>query len=192
MESKRVAVFIDNSNVFHNINRIKDNGDKSWVCLYNPLRLAQKLTGSRNLAYAGFYCVRPPSYLLSGNDRERERYNIAQKFYSAIEKLEGIEVKYGELKGSRGSLNEKNLDTQINTDMVLKAALDEYDIAILVSSDGDYQSAVEGIKKFNKKTELLFFRGSISMKLRQLCDLPRRARRSYFERLSLNDEDDSE
>jgi len=180
---KRIAIFIDNSNVFHYIHDLKKI-DSEWVALYDPLVLAQKLAGNRNLKYVGFYCTRPPAYLLSGSIAEQQRYNIAQKYYGEIEKLSGVMVKYGDLKGTRGNLQEKNIDTQISTDMVAMAALDEYDIAILVSNDGDYKSAIENTKKFNKKIENLFFKGSLSMSIDGLCDIKRRARRSFFIRMN--------
>src|SRR3989344_8620394 len=50
----KVAVFIDNSNVFRNLHNLKIV-DSSWVCFYNPLKLAQKLAGSRELVHVGFY-----------------------------------------------------------------------------------------------------------------------------------------
>jgi len=64
--------------------------------------------------------------------------------------------------------------------MVAGAALSEFDTAILVSSDGDYQSAVQNIKKLGKRIEILFFRGFQSDALIQMCDLRRRARCIYF------------
>ena len=67
--------------------------------------------------------------------------------------------------------------------MVAMAALNKYDVAILVSNDGDYKSAVENTKKFNKKIEVVFFKGSLSMALRSVCDITRRVRRSYFVKL---------
>lgn len=179
---KRVAVFIDNSNVFHHLHDIKKN-DRSWVCLYNPLKLAKKLAGARNLVYIGFYCVRPPAYLLNGTIGEQKKYNLAQKYYGEIEKLPNVQIKFGDLKGTKGNLQEKNLDTQLATDMVAMAALDEYDIAILVSNDGDYKSAIDNTKKFNKKIENLFFKGSLSMAIDGKCDIKRRARRSFFIKL---------
>lgn len=179
---KRVAVFIDNSNVFHYIYDIKKT-DKSWVCLYNPLILAEKLAGNRNLVYVGFYCVRPPSYLLNGTQEEQWRYNLTQKYYGEIEKLPNVSIKFGDLKGTRGQLQEKNLDTQLATDMVTMAALGKYDVAILVSNDGDYKSAIENTKLFNKKIENLFFKGSLSMAIDGKCDIKRRARRSFFVKL---------
>jgi uncharacterized LabA/DUF88 family protein len=180
---KRIAVFIDNSNVFHHIYDIKKI-DGAWVALYDPLILAQKLAGNRSLKYVGFYCTRPPAYLLSGSIAEKQRYNTTQKYYGEIEKLTGVAVKYGDLKGTRGDLQEKNVDTQISTDMVAMAALDEYDVAILISNDGDYKSAIENTKKFNKKIENLFFKGSLSMSIDGLCDIKRRARRSFFVKIN--------
>jgi len=128
---KRVAIFIDNSNVFHYIHDLKKI-DTAWVALYDPLILAKKLAGNRTLKYIGFYCTRPPAYLLGGSFAEQQKYNIAQKYYAEIEKLTEVVVKYGDLKGTRGNLQEKNVDTQISTDMVAMAALDQYDVAILI------------------------------------------------------------
>lgn len=91
-----------------------------------------------------------------------------------------VTVKYGDLKGSRGNLQEKNVDTQIVADMVTMAALDKYDVAILISNDGDYKSAIESVKVFSKKVENLFFKGSLSMSIDGICDIKRRARRSFF------------
>lgn len=182
MNQKRVAVFIDNSNVFHYIYDIKKI-DKNWISLYDPLILSQKLAGKRNLVYVGFYCVRPPAYLLNGALKDIERYNLTQKYYGEIEKLKAVSIKFGDLKGTKGHLQEKNLDTQLSTDMVAMAALDQYDIAILVSNDGDYKSAVENTKRFNKKIENLFFKGSLSMSIDGICDIKRRARRSFFVKL---------
>ncbi|MDP2951180.1 MAG: NYN domain-containing protein [bacterium] len=183
---KRVAVFIDNSNVFHHIYEIRKT-DINWVSLFDPFILAQKLAGERNLVYVGFYCVRPPAYLLDGTKKEQEKYNLTQKYYGEIEKLPSVSIKFGDLKGTRGQLQEKNLDTQLATDMVAMAALDKYDVAILVSNDGDYKSAIENTKLFNKKIENLFFKGSLSMSIDGKCDIKRRARRSFFVRLSYLD-----
>lgn len=183
---KRVAIFMDNSNIFHNIKAIKET-DKDWVSLYNPLILAQKLTGDRDLVYVGFYCVRPPSYLLSENP---ESYKLQQRYYEKIQKLSDVHIKFGDLKGTKGNLQEKNLDTQLSTDMVAMAALNKYDVAILISNDGDYKSAVENTKLFNKKIENLFFKGSLSMAIDGICDVKRRARRSFFVKLDGLEESD--
>lgn len=129
MNEKRVAIFIDNSNVFHNIRNFRKS-DADWTCLYDPLFLAKKLAGPRDISYIGFYCVRPPSYLLAGSEEDKKRYNMTQKYYGAIEKIPLVTVKYGDLRGTKGALQEKNVDTQLSTDMVTMAALNKYDIDV--------------------------------------------------------------
>ncbi len=177
-----VSVFIDNSNVFKNIKQLKAV-DQRWPCLYDPLQLAEKLAGNRKLVQVNFYCVHPPVYLLEEDEQHRHKYNITKKYYSAIEKLPLVIIKYGDLKGFKGQMQEKNLDTQLATDLVTDAAFNKFDTAIIVSNDGDYVSAVESLKKFGKKIELVFFRGRCSMNLKKCCDISRRARLSYFKPL---------
>ena len=178
----KISVFIDNSNVFKNIKRIQED-DPEWTNFYNPLILAQKIAGNRELVDVNFYCTRPPSYLLGEDVRHKKIYKVTNRYYAAVEKIEGVTVKYGELKGGRGSPQEKNLDTQLTGDLVADAALSKFDAAIIVSSDGDYVGAVDNAKKFGKKIEVVSFKGFSSMRLRQICDVSRRARRSFFQPL---------
>ncbi len=179
----RVAVFIDNSNVFRRIRKVAEQ-HAGWDPLYDPLYLAQKLAGQRHLVYVGFYCSPPPSYLATGTPQERVRYTKQMQYYSEIAKLSSVTMKYATINGVRGSLQEKNLDTQLVADMVTMAAQNKFDVAILVSNDGDYVSAVKPTKEaFGKRVEVLYFQGSVSMALRQECDLTRKARRIFFRRL---------
>lgn len=181
----RVSVYIDNSNVFKNIKSIRRNVDVSWVQLYDPLKLAEKLSGNRELVAVYFYCVPPPVWLLSEGEESKQKHAITSKYYSAVEKLTKVELKYGYLQGDKSDPHEKNVDTQISSDMVAHAALGQYDTAILVSNDGDYLSAVTNTKKLGKRVELLFFKGYMSGALRKSCDLTRRARKVYFEPLTI-------
>jgi uncharacterized LabA/DUF88 family protein len=82
------------------------------------------------------------------------------------------------LRGSKGNFQEKNVDTQLATDMITMAALGKFDTAILISNDGDYISAVKNVKEsFLKRVEVLFLMNRLSMALRHVCDITRRARR---------------
>lgn len=176
---KRVAVFIDNSNVFkHLVGLCKI--DPQWCKLYDPEKLSKKLAGERTLVGIYFYCTPPPSYLLQEGPKGEKKYWTQMSYYEAIKKLPNIELKFGRLTGNKDNLNEKNLDTQLTADMIKLAAANEYDVAILVSNDGDYQSAVETVKSFGKKVEVVFFKGDASMALMRICDVTRRARRVFF------------
>lgn len=182
MNPTRIAVFIDNSNVYKYLNELRKT-DKKWICLYDPLKLAKKLAGDRTLVAIYFYCTPPPSQMLS-TPEGKEKYSIQTKYYSEIQKLSGVEVRFGNLQGAGGELKEKNLDTQLTANMISLAAQNMFDTAILVSNDRDYVSAIEPTKNiFGKKIELLYFKGSISNSLWRLADVPRKARPSFFERL---------
>lgn len=182
MKPTRVAVFIDNSNVYRYLSGLRKT-DKKWICLYDPLKLAKKLAGDRTLVVIYFYCTTPPSQMLNTLEG-REKYSIQTKYYTEIQKLPGVEIRFGSLQGVGADLKEKNLDTQLTANMISLAAQNMFDTAILVSNDRDYVSALEPTKNiFGKKIELLYFKGFISNSLRRLADVPRKARQSFFERL---------
>lgn len=182
MNSTRVAVFIDNSNVYKYLSGLRKI-DGKWICLYDPLKLAKKLAGNRTLVTTHFYCTPPPSQMLNTAEG-KEKYSIQTRYYTEIQKLPGIEVKFGNLQGTGEGLNEKNLDTQLTANMVSLAAQNMFDTAILVSNDRDYVSALEPTKDvFGKKVELVYFKGYISNSLRRFADVSRKARPSFFEKL---------
>lgn len=183
----KVAVFIDHGNVYKTIRTIK-KGDSSWSCLYNPLELAKKLAGNRDLIGVHFYCVRPPVCMMKEDQWHQDVYALTNKYYSAIEKLPSVYVKYGILTGGRKFLKEKNVDTQLVGDLITGAALNDFDVAIIVSNDGDYLSAVINAKKFGKKIEGFYFKGFLSMNLAKVYDLKRRARKSHFLPLDLGED----
>ncbi len=186
INAMRICVYIDNSNVFKNIREIRRvTNDLAWVQLYDPLKLAQSIVGARQLEKVYFYCVPPPTWLLNEGEESKKKHATAMKYYAAISKLEKVEIKYGYLQGDKKDPHEKNVDTQISSDMVAHAALGYYDTAILVSNDGDYMSALENVKKLGKRVEILFFRGYCSGSLKKSSDLTRRARRAYFKQLAL-------
>ena len=181
---ERVAVFIDNSNVYKHLDRLKKI-DPNWICLYNPLELAQKLAGNRTLVGTYFYCSPPPTQMLK-TVAGKDNYSIQTKYYAEIQKLGGVELKFGSLQGSGLTLTEKNLDTQLTSNMVVMAAKNDFDTAILVSNDADYLSAIQPVKDFfSKKVEILYFKGSISNSLLQIADVVRKARRVQFVKLRI-------
>lgn len=181
---KRVAVFIDHSNVVHRLSDLRKI-DKNWIRWYNPLELSKKLAGNRKLVRVYFYCSPPPSYFLQDGPDYESRYWQQMSYYNEVSKLPDVELKYAQLKGVKGDLHEKNLDTQLTTDLIVKSATNEFDIAIIVSNDGDFVSAAEAVKtQYGRKIELVYFRKNSSMELRTICDVSRRARMSHFIQLN--------
>ena len=188
MNPSRVAVFIDNSNIYKILKELKKL-DKQWVCSYNPLNLAQKLSGNRTLVGTYFYCTPPPSYMLQTPEGKRA-YSIQTRYYTEIQKLPGIEVRFGDLQMSEQPPKEKNLDTQLTANMIQFAAENKFDTAILVASDRDYIGAIKPTKEsFGKKVEVLYFKGHVSASLWQIADVPRKARPKFFEQLKFKTDD---
>lgn len=179
--TKRVVVFIDNSNVYKNLCKHITDMPQHWcVKAYDPLYLAEKLVGNRDLIKVLFYCAPPPQSLFNKNP---DAYNKQNTYYAKVGKLDKVDVRYASLSLNDGVLSEKNLDTQLTGDMVMMAALNEYDHAIVISNDGDFVSGVENAKKLGKKVEVAHFKEHASMDLRQKADITRRLRPSYFSQI---------
>lgn len=177
---QRVAVFIDHSNVHYNL---RSADWKSSVKMYNPAQLAKRLAGDRELIKTMFYCSAPPPTLQISNPRS---YELQEQYLTAVSKLSGVEIRFANLiLQADGKYHEKNLDTQMTTNILMMAFRNEYDTAIILSNDGDFADAVKGIRELGKRAEVGYFRGSLSFNLRQSADLIRRLRPSHFVKLKL-------
>lgn len=180
--TQRVMVFIDHSNIVHRLIDQK-KVDPLWVVRFDPIKLAKHLVGNRQLVGVQFYCCPPPPHLLTDGLTNEKLYKNQMSYYSEVQKLPGIILKYARLAGVKGNLEEKNLDTQLTTDLIILATQNVFDTAILLSNDGDFSSCVDGAKSLGRKIELVYFKGKASMDLMQHCDVCRKARRVFFEEL---------
>lgn len=179
----RVFVFIDNSNVYRRLSEMFAEFPQEWCKQYDPLFLAEKLAGNRDLVRVMFYAAPPPQRLYLEHPAKYAKQN---SYYEKIRKLDKVEVKLATLTTNKGQLFEKNLDTQLTADVITMASTNQYDHAIIISNDGDFVSAVEGAKSMGKKVEIAHFKRNFSMDLRQSADITRRLRPSYFRFLSIS------
>lgn len=127
-----------------------------------------------------FYCAPPPQALFRRNPAAYAQQN---SYYDKVKSIPGIEVKFATLTTNDGQIFEKNLDTQLTADVIIMAATNQYDHAIIVTNDGDFVSAVEGAKTQGKKIEVAHFKQRFSMDLRQAADITRRLRPAYFKNI---------
>lgn len=65
---------------------------------------------------------------------------------------------------------EKGVDVKIATDMLWYAVHDLYDVAILISGDGDFADVVQRVKDLGKHVEVAYPPGGKLYHLRQVCD----------------------
>lgn len=163
----RVMIFIDGSNLFHTFKEFKPD------IKYSVKKLVDKLVQGRKLIRAYYFGSEkvPPS-------------EGQTKFYDAI-RYEGVDVTTRPIKTRSHTTKcpncqhiwnettevEKGVDVMLVTKMLSFGFRNVYDVAILVSGDGDYVSAVEEIRNLGKRVEIVSFRKSIAPNLRKIADV---------------------
>ena len=132
---ERVAIFIDGSNLYHSLQENCGRFDVDFAAL------GQRLTDGRDLLRIYYYNV------LRDSDRDPQAYQDQQKFLTALHNTPYMETRLGSSK-MRGQITvEKGIDIMVATDLLKFAWDDLYDVAVLVSGDGDFAYAVETVKK---------------------------------------------
>lgn len=157
----RVAIFIDGSNLYHNLKRyhIKIKFEE----------LIKKLETKREIANVFYYTA-----LLDKNFDERaylqhkeflDKLKQIPNFNIVICNLRKIVLKDGSVK-----FEIKGDDVFLATDLIKGSYENLYDVAIIVSGDEDFIPAIKLAQKNNKKVVNAFFPKSSSYLLRKCCD----------------------
>lgn len=85
-----------------------------------------------------------------------------------------------------GGVKSKGVDIALTKDMLAHAFLDNYDLALLVSGDGDYVPLVQEVKRLGKLVSVAAFASSLSPALRlsadHFCDLTEFFRQYWAEK----------
>lgn len=151
------------------------------------------LVDGRKLERAYYY----NSVVDQGSDPER--YKKQMRFYGALNQIPYFQSKFGRLlvrstrlrcracgraftveeadcpkcgeKHDCTSEVQKGVDVKLATDLLVHAFKDHYDIAVLVTGDGDLAEAVEQVtEQESKHVENVFFQKGSSPYLREKCD----------------------
>ncbi len=94
------------------------------------------------------------SYVYTGSyeqTRDPDKYKQQMKFFNKVHAMPFVMLKTRPLMARGGTYIQKGVDTLIATDMVTMAFLGHYDVAILVSGDGDLAPAVDAVKAAGKQ-----------------------------------------
>lgn len=154
----RVAIFIDGSNLYH---ALRDNFGRVDL---NFGEFTGKLCGPRRLFRTYYYNVlRDPS-------QRPEGYREQQEFLDVLRKTAYLEVRLGTTKLLQGVPVEKGIDIMLATDLLHFAWNDLYDVAILVSGDGDFAYALQAAKNMGKHVEVAYFESNVSKDLLDTAD----------------------
>ena len=177
---KRVIIFIDGNNFYFGLKKIY--GDKKDLINFNFKKFCDFLNGKNELVSI-FYYNAPLD-----RTRDLSKYQNQQKFFEKIRvipKLNLILCKL--LKRKIKGTNEyyyvlKEDDIHMAVDLVKGAFRNSYDIAILVSGDGDFVPAVLVAKEEDKFVENIYFKKSASTNLKMNCNRSFELKRELLDR----------
>src|SRR6266571_3314692 len=145
---EKVAIFVDGSYLFHMFGRVAVKARIDYF------KLARELAAGRELVKSFYYAAVtvPPK-------------ETQVRFHYALTSL-GFKVVTIPLKTRGEFFLEKGVDVALTVDMLSMAFSNVYDVAVLVSGDGDFARAVLEVGKLEKKVEIAAFEESVASELR--------------------------
>jgi uncharacterized LabA/DUF88 family protein len=169
MGDERVMIFIDGSNFYHNLK------SHHFSTRIDFKKFSELLCRGRKHIRTYYY-----NTPLSQQD-DPEEYKKQQLFFNNLRRTPYLELKLGYfIKITKTCKNcshtvtypvEKGCDVGIAVDMMSMAYKNLYDVAILVSSDGDLVSACQCVKDLGKHIENAYFLKGSSKHLLDVCDV---------------------
>ena len=166
----RVCVFIDGSNFYKSCLANLGRADVNLGAFAELL-----VTTNRTLVRTYYYNAPLPP------DADEDRRRAQQKFFTALQRTPYFEVRLGKLVtrevvcktcGDRHNRwHEKGVDMRIGVDMLASASKGLYDVAVLVTGDGDLVEAVKAVKDLGKHVELATFPIGRSDELATVADV---------------------
>jgi uncharacterized LabA/DUF88 family protein len=165
---KRVCVFIDGSNFYHNLKKASGTANVDFYKFGEKLTKRIRTEMSVDTELVRIYYYNAPVDRSVFPDIAKAQ----QRFLSALAHTKKLELHLGRLekrdiicpeckekanvvcpkcnKEQGNTYEEKEVDVSLAVDMIIKAANNDFDIGVLVSDDGDFASVLKGVKHFGK------------------------------------------
>ena len=155
---QRVAIFIDGSNLYHSLEENCGRADLDFQ------GFTRKVLKDRELFRVYYYNV------LQDADMRTQGHQEQQKFLASLYSIPYLEVRLGTAKQRGDVMVEKGVDIMLATDLLQFAWRDLYDVAVLVSGDGDFTYALQAVKNVGKYVEVAAFPSNLALDLAQVAD----------------------
>ena len=152
MTTKRVAIFIDGSNFFH---KLKGLGLVN-LTKFNYKGLVDSLVSDGSISYYGYYVgvVRAKE----GDARGQVLRRSQQRSFAHLESQgQCFIIKRGTVMENGGVYHEKGVDVGLAVDLLVGAYENNYDKALVVSSDTDLVPAIRKVVALKKEIEYVGF-----------------------------------
>lgn len=166
---RRVMIFIDEGYLRRSFENIYSHQNINFAGLYVMLKdLAVEETRRPEVIRVYYYDSR------ADPEENLEEYKKQNEYFSGIEEHAVYEVKLARIRKSGKSgekKKQKGTDVLLAMDMITKALMNHYDIAILLAGDDDFLDLVRAVKDFtDKRVYGAFYPGHISENLRKAYD----------------------
>jgi len=159
--TERVAIFIDGSNLYHNLkrNHIKISFEE----------LIKKIEAKREITDIFYYTAE------LDKKYDSQKYKEHHGFLEKLRKIPRFHVVLCNLKkiildNGRFNYEIKGDDVHLAADLIKGSYENLYDVAIVVSGDEDFVPAIEIARANKKKVINAFFPKSSAYLLRNCCD----------------------
>jgi uncharacterized LabA/DUF88 family protein len=164
---ERVAVYFDGSNTY---NKLKALGLPEEDKRFDFSAFVAHIIGDKHLVSKRYYVG-----IVRNHDDSEKGEKLVRKQQQFLETLRsaGFEVKPGKIMYDGGRIREKGVDVKLAIDLVIGAADNLYDTAVVVSSDTDLIPAIKYALYKKKNVEYVGFAGTPSLGMIKECSSQR-------------------
>ncbi|MBM3233729.1 NYN domain-containing protein [Candidatus Pacearchaeota archaeon] len=164
----KVSVFIDGNNFYHGLRYIY--GKEARLKMFDYKGFIDYLLKDREVSEIFYYNAE------LDKSKNQEKFKSQKEFFNNLKKIPKFNLILCKLlKRKIKGTNKfyyvlKEDDIHMAVDIVEGACEDNFDVAILVSGDGDFVPAVRAVQKRSKIVENIYFKKSSSRNLKQHCN----------------------
>lgn len=165
---ENVSIFIDGNNFYHGLRNLYGR-DKS-LKKFNFDKFINYLIKDNHLIKIFYYNAQLDEL------KNPEKFESQKEFFEKLKKIPKLNLRLCKLLKRKLPSSDKYYyvlkedDIYMAVDIVEGACENKFDIAILISGDGDFVPAVKSVKKKNKKVINIYFKKSSSRNLKNDCD----------------------
>lgn len=156
--SKKAMVFIDGNNLYFGLKKNVGNYNLNYA------KFIRSIVGDAELVRAYFYTA------VFKKEDDDKLFNGQQKFLTYLLDVPYMQVMPGRIEKRGEELVEKGVDVRMAIDLVRFGANNLYDVAYVISGDGDYAPAVNAVKDMGHNVINCFFTDEASTHLKHVCD----------------------
>jgi len=167
-KKKRISIFIDGNNFYYGLRRIYGKNKK--LKDFNYKKFLDYLVKKNVLVKTFYYNAQLDKNL------NPEKYESQKEFFESLRKIQNFHVVLCRLLKRKIAGTDKFYyiikedDINMAVDMVEGACDNKFDVAILVSGDGDFVPAVNSVKNKDKEVINIYFKTSSSRNLKDNCN----------------------